>query len=378
MENPLEEGRGFRQRKKQGDPVCCPVCGVTIRSTEIEQHYDLEVDRLIKLQLNQKVKKSLSNGNSYHEPLPGCSSNGDDSSGCPWVTFQKVRNNRHSRLRIKTRKRKTDDQPICPICNERPNEDINIHVEFCLKKNESAEKVNGAGSDDDESIDIEGESFDEYEWAGQKRIRTSSLLEGGYSAAGLGTSISNCCNEEEDEDLNVDGDDTQIYGPAQYTERDVLVPLNSECENEGNANFYLRKLVSGQDVSSMSTHMFAGSSSSSSNHTNIEETVHDVKSNEICSNPPNSSISDSFKGHESDNSGQIVESLKVKIREYENQISNKIKCLICMDEFRNPAVSICCWHVHCEECWLRTLGARKLCPQCNMITSPTDLRRIYM
>lgn len=75
---------------------------------------------------------------------------------------------------------------------------------------------------------------------------------------------------------------------------------------------------------------------------------------------------------------QIIESLKEKIREYEAIIKNKSKCLICMDEFRIPVVSICCWHVHCEECWLRTLGARKLCPQCNMITSPTDLRKIYM
>lgn len=76
-----------------------------------------------------------------------------------------------------------------------------------------------------------------------------------------------------------------------------------------------------------------------------------------------------------------------------------------------PLVSVSCWHVHCEECWLRTLvstdfitrslpfrccvvvlmwifyhdffflnwqGAKKLCPQCNMITSPSDLRRIYL
>lgn len=78
------------------------------------------------------------------------------------------------------------------------------------------------------------------------------------------------------------------------------------------------------------------------------------------------------------NKNQIIESLKSKIREYDTQIKNKSKCLICMDEFRDPVVSICCWHVHCEECWLRTLGAVKLCPQCKMITSPTDLRRIYM
>lgn len=78
------------------------------------------------------------------------------------------------------------------------------------------------------------------------------------------------------------------------------------------------------------------------------------------------------------NQQQIIEALKEKIREFEGQKNNKCKCLICMDSYVDPVVSICCWHVHCEECWLRTLGARKLCPQCNMITSPSDLRRIYM
>ena len=101
MEDSNEGGRGFRQRKKPSEAVYCPICEVTIKPSEIEQHYDLEVDRLIKLQINHKVKKIITNGNSgYHEPVAGCSSNGDETNGCPWVTFQKVRNNRHLRLRV--------------------------------------------------------------------------------------------------------------------------------------------------------------------------------------------------------------------------------------------------------------------------------------
>ncbi|CAD7092109.1 unnamed protein product [Hermetia illucens] len=386
MENLSEEGRGFRSRKKQTDPFCCPVCGVTVRASELEQHFAMEVDRLVKLQLNQKVKKSLNNGNTYHDPLPGCSSNGDSgSSGCPWVTFQKIRNNRHSRLRIKTRKRKADE-PICPICNERPTEDINVHVELCLRKSENksenSDRLNGSSvaSDDDESIDIEGETFDEYEWAGQKRVRVSSMLQGGYSAAGIGTSISNC--SDDDEDLNVDGDDTQIYGPPQYTERDVIVPISGECEKEENENIYLRKLVTGHDVQTLLNSSDANSEISGSLEENNDgirsSTSHSDRLMEDNKSPSTATNTFSMGGSGTDSQGQVIECLKAKIREYENQISNKIKCLICMDEFKKPAVSICCWHVHCEECWLRTLGARKLCPQCNMITSPSDLRRIYM
>lgn len=206
------------------------------------------------------------------------------------------------------------------------------------------------------------------------------MLQGGYSAAGIGTSISNC--SDDDEDLNVDGDDTQIYGPPQYTERDVIVPISGECEKEENENIYLRKLVTGHDVQTLLNSSDVNSEISGSLEENNDgirsSTSHSDRLMEDNKSPSTATNTFSMGGSGTDSQGQVIECLKAKIREYENQISNKIKCLICMDEFKKPAVSICCWHVHCEECWLRTLGARKLCPQCNMITSPSDLRRIYM
>jgi hypothetical protein len=54
------------------------------------------------------------------------------------------------------------------------------------------------------------------------------------------------------------------------------------------------------------------------------------------------------------------------------------RCVVCLDGFRKPVVSVGCWHVCCEACWCGTLGAKRLCPQCNRITSPDDLRRIYL
>ncbi|KAI1236768.1 hypothetical protein IHE44_0015022 [Lamprotornis superbus] len=81
-----------------------------------------------------------------------------------------------------------------------------------------------------------------------------------------------------------------------------------------------------------------------------------------------------------DSAVTTFEALKARVRELERQLSrgDRYKCLICMDSYTMPLTSIQCWHVHCEECWLRTLGAKKLCPQCNTITSPGDLRRIYL
>lgn len=60
-------------------------------------------------------------------------------------TYQKVKANRHNRLRIKNRKRKPDEMlltPIpatccCPVCNEpvaaTTQEQMNAHVEMCLR-----------------------------------------------------------------------------------------------------------------------------------------------------------------------------------------------------------------------------------------------------
>lgn len=86
---------------------------------------------------------------------------------------------------MKNRKRRAED-PLCPVCNERVPDDLNAHVDECLRR---SERSNGNTSameydTDDGEIDVEGESYEEYEWAGQTRIRTSSLLQGGYAATG--------------------------------------------------------------------------------------------------------------------------------------------------------------------------------------------------
>lgn len=221
--------------------------------------------------------------------------------------------------------------------------------------------------------------------------------------------MSQASQNEEDEDLNVDGDDSQVYGEPQYSERDIILPM---VDNNRKENVYLRNLVIGESpnknfmrpsgngrngidgrngtengegqeqptTSSSFGHSIAETeikceSTASSSRITIDLNDGSVKEvTTVTANQP--SVSTPAQSETA--ASQIIEALKEKIREYEAIIKNKSKCLICMDEFRIPVVSICCWHVHCEECWLRTLGARKLCPQCNMITSPTDLRKIYM
>ncbi|XP_076261471.1 ring finger protein 220 [Rhynchophorus ferrugineus] len=318
-----ESGRGCRTKKKQIDPTCCPVCSVTLRHSEIDCHLGTEIEKLNKLppakiKLNGKSTPSSSNGHASNE-------NGDSHKN--WETYQKVKSNRQNRQRTKTRKRKAEEQ-ICPICNTEVTEDITIHVELCLRRSE------GNDSDhDDENIDIE--TYEEYEWAGQSRVRATTLLQGGLS--NLGTSVQSV---DEDEDLNVDGDG-EMYGSPQYSEQDIILPCEEAAED-----LALRKAVIGTVPNRLSSEDKDDQSST-------------IKS----------------KGD------PVLQVLKNRIKELEARLESRdeiYKCLICMERYRTPVISVCCWHVHCEQCWLQTLGAKKLCPQCNMITSASDLRKIYM
>lgn len=201
-------------------------------------------------------------------------------------------------------------------------------------------------------------------------------------STGLITSITNSAANADDEDLNVDGDDSQIYGSPQYTERNIIVPL---AEDNTKENLYLRNLVIAQTACSATESSTTPARSSLQRASDQPEEDMDVQPSSSNSEPDcgardagSSKVTSVKTSGSGDAFMHIIDALKAKVREYEVIIQNKSKCLICMDDFRVPVVSICCWHVHCEECWLRTLGARKLCPQCNMITSATDLRRIYM
>lgn len=104
-----DECRGVRQRKKQADPTCCPVCGITVRAHEMEQHYLKEMELLNKLSV-QKCRKSQTKEMplataptaTTNPPSPSPSSatsTASDSKEC-WTTYQRIKNNRSARLKV--------------------------------------------------------------------------------------------------------------------------------------------------------------------------------------------------------------------------------------------------------------------------------------
>lgn len=90
-----------RQRKRTSfDPVVCPVCGITIRESELDQHFKSELEKL------EKIKKIVNTRSPTRSPrlTPPSTSKGkagessssvkvEPDENC-WETFQKIKENR--------------------------------------------------------------------------------------------------------------------------------------------------------------------------------------------------------------------------------------------------------------------------------------------
>ncbi|XP_044074480.1 E3 ubiquitin-protein ligase RNF220a isoform X4 [Siniperca chuatsi] len=383
----------------------CPICQVLLRPGELQEHMETEIERLatICLSKNPSPKDGAATPGtpksmllSVHikregeSPVVSPLSSEDIHHSDRYQTFLRVRANRQTRLnaRIGKMKRRKPEEggQVCPLCSAPlagSEEEMSRHVEQCLIQREGA-------LGDDDSADMDGENgrgFEEYEWAGQKRIRATALLEGGFRGTGFATCSIKESAADSDADLDVDGDDTLEYGKAQYTEADII-PCSGAGEDQGEAREReaLRGAVlNGGMPSNRITPEFSKwasdemPSTSNGESSKTDPSTPSSSSSSSCA-PRTCKNSEIEKVTEEESTATTMEALKARIRELERQIlrGDRYKCLICMDSYTMPLTSIQCWHVHCEECWLRTLGNKKLCPQCNTITSPGDLRRVYL
>ncbi|KAM8728847.1 E3 ubiquitin-protein ligase RNF220a isoform X10 [Acanthopagrus latus] len=403
--SPVYEGKKKMSLYDSQAPIC-PICQVLLRPGELQEHMETEIERLTAICLSSKnpspkdgaatpgtPKSMLLSVHIKREgesPVVSPLSSEDIHHSDRYQTFLRVRANRQTRLnaRIGKMKRRKPEEggQVCPLCSAPlagSEEEMSRHVEQCLIQREGA-------LGDDDSADMDGENgrgFEEYEWAGQKRIRATALLEGGFRGTGFATCSIKESAADSDADLDVDGDDTLEYGKAQYTEADII-PCSGAGEDQGEAREReaLRGAVlNGGMPSNRITPEFskwANDEMPSTSNGESSKTDPSTPSSSCSSScvPRTCKNSEIEKVTEEESTATTMEALKARIRELERQIlrGDRYKCLICMDSYTMPLTSIQCWHVHCEECWLRTLGNKKLCPQCNTITSPGDLRRVYL
>lgn len=362
-----EDGRKRRRKIKVDDT--CPVCGITIREGELECHLKNELDRLNKLPQLRPLsqRSSISHGDG---DFPSTSSSSPQNPHLlskvrnirkkdpGWDTFQRILLNRRKRMRAqRLRGHNGDDtrestNPACPVCGETISEaspdSITDHVEACLKKSEEEESNELLDVDVE---DCDGDDLEEYEWCGQTRVRATSMLRAEGQLHALGTKVQHC---EEDVDVDIEDDEEELpYGQSQYTTEDLPPPPVSESDDDDEEEESLPYLHDNRDPTQENLN---GSKTFNTGDSNVTNGLISVSKNE-----------------------SVIKALKERIRELESENdTGRFTCLVCHGQYVSPLVSVVCWHVHCEQCWLHSLAAKKLCPQCSAIISPVDLRKIYI
>ncbi|XP_023809899.1 E3 ubiquitin-protein ligase RNF220-like isoform X2 [Oryzias latipes] len=350
-------------------PVC-PVCQTVLRPAELHEHMEQELAKLAQLQISPtpmqheqflRTPKSLSlslrikreGGSPASPPRPS-----EDAHSDRYQTFLRVRSNRHTRLNV-------DDLCWCRCYVKsgplRPHS-AGAHLDCTqavrigkLKRRKPEEGQEG-------SADL---TTLENDWNERTRIQMTSA---GFKAGAVLVRTTSKEFRDSDVDLDVDGDDTLEYGKVQYTETDVI-PCSGESSKESAVNS--RNVLPDSRVN---TDFPKWSTDGSPSTSTVEKPDSGAATlSKTCKNT-------NIETPSEDSTLTTLDALKARIRDLEKQLSkgDRFKCLICMDTYTTPLTSIQCWHVHCEECWLRTLGAKKLCPQCNTITSPGDLRRVFL
>lgn len=165
------------------------------------------------------------------------------------------------------------------------------------------------------------EDYEEYEWAGQSRIRVNTLLSGGLAGAGFLT----IQRTDETEELDVTGEEVEL-GPEQYNENSLVQASRQEDEDKLDQSY-------------------SGSSS------DIPETI-SKNSQPLSENILPKPKQDLNK----------AEKLKREISRLEavtRELQDMSTCRVCLDKYVRHVVSTACWHVHCEACWLLTLASKE-------------------
>ncbi|KAF2078107.1 hypothetical protein CYY_000578 [Polysphondylium violaceum] len=405
---------GSIERVKQDD-FLCPLCNLYVCLENIEQHFALEVqqmdsntDELVQEQFSirnsnrvrrEATKTILGQSLEKTNGVNGNNATEKDQLKSMRDTLSTIRSNREKRSRttsssVAMMQTASMTSQTCFICHQIVHGDldfINQHINQCLERQEQDQQ----DDEDDYSPSASPSTSNKrkgrkkkakdtntinysdlppgaeiIEYAGIPRIRTSSLLDEDMKDIFYNRPSRKEEQKDVDYDLNIEEDDTIKYGDVQYTEADLKKYIknndsdNNDTSSNGHSSLPLPTFTPPTPTTTTTTTTITTTTTTASPLPKSSATAPTTNVNNI----QNSINSNAF----------LIESLKEKLKDQEVLLRNIPNCLVCLCSYKIPVASIQCWHVHCEECWLNTLAFKKLCPQCNIITTPQDLRKIYL
>ncbi|CAF0838738.1 unnamed protein product, partial [Didymodactylos carnosus] len=312
----------------------CPICNVSLHSSDIATHIQLELEAMERCARHSKYRTN-SNGGDHHLPNKVLQENNinniDQTCKTRYETYLRVRTSRQQRLNAKLlHRRGSRETRNCPICYQtvttnNDEEFFYTHVQQCSKKREHLAAAATAATMN-QRLPMEC-------------MNRALALQASQVAANL----SHVMN----------GYNNLIIPPTETEETDINV-VDTDTENDIINERACKRIKATTSSTSL------GSSSGGGGAQELSSPNQSDTSNR-CQESFNSDLS--FQ--RSPKTPEI------------NEIDPP-KCLVCLESCVKPCVSTVCWHINCEECWMKCLKEKKLCPQCDAVTAPEHLRKIFL
>ncbi|KAI6034492.1 hypothetical protein PISMIDRAFT_672636 [Pisolithus microcarpus 441] len=397
------------KKPKRAETRLCPVCSEQIPVRLLEAHAVLELQRVdeivrhigdaeplpeadvlvLEVSSNKIRRSALKARQSLTalQPAPRLISSRSHHSITTPVAVERTiahitrrRRARQTRLRELAREEAAylaREDIGCPVCGQNVRGDrdvVEAHVDACLayesrraEIEQRREILQGTQVSEDLEVEVDDDGGPDNDGNGDGSVRTRVI-----TAASLrGTGIQVCKQTQDtEEDIDIDGTDDAAFGGAQFGEADVvgltedgfdevhMIRQDGECSNHN------RQGLQGLTRSS----------------TSIKSRTPPRSDSRLGSTTPTSESSMDeldlavLAARSRGDHLALITALEAKI----NSTPPAPTCRVCLSQYTDPTVSTGCWHICCATCWLRCLGATKLCPMCLRITSASELRRIYL
>ncbi|KAJ3797325.1 hypothetical protein GGU11DRAFT_816551 [Lentinula aff. detonsa] len=304
-------------------------------------------------------------------------------------SIKRNRKNRHGKLRDMTRE---DDEGhlasrlrytsgredvVCPVCLDtvQGDEDVqDAHIEACVAN---------------ESVRLEEERLkrEEQEIAEAEEVDIGDDDAAGHfgDVRGTGFHTRNHSERDVEDEIDIDGDDAEFFGSAQFHEADILdidAPPTTAARTQPTSGRLQAGVVDDScpeqeteedQPAKVLRDLIADSKARQNSATQEVATIPEIDKADVAI----------LMARSRGNQAALVTALENKIQLLEGPLaqspsSSPPLCRICIEPYSEPTVSTGCWHTCCRECWLRCLGSTKLCPICKRITAAMDLRRVYL
>ncbi|KAI5894001.1 uncharacterized protein SCHCODRAFT_02623410 [Schizophyllum commune H4-8] len=386
------------KKPKRAETRPCPVCSELIPLRLMGKHLELESERVDEIIANvgspevyqddrEEGPSNASRRSAIRARKSFSSASARDPSDPLYQgekaiqSIRRRRKQRHAKLKDMVREEDEDARPvrsmtagrneiICPVCSTTVHGDqdvLDAHVDACVA-NESRR------IEEERQRELAQREAEEVVWQDSGDAEHIGHV---GDVRGTGFHTRNEDEQDIDEEIDVDGDDAEMFGAPQFNEGDIVPVQPPQADADENVEIDIEGDDLNSDHRTLRDLIADGKVVQRSAVENAKAEMEEVMGVGDADRIDLAILAAKRKGDKK----ALIVALQEKVDLLESariSSSTSLLCRICLDPYNEPTVSTGCWHTCCRECWLRCLGSTKLCPICKRITAAADLRRVYL